>query len=307
MFDLKQLRTFCEVADSGSVSKAADRLRIAQPALTRQVHLLESDLEIRLFDRHSRGVDLTEDGRAFLTRARSILRDAERTREEFRARSGAVTGPVALAIAPALVDFLLGRVIAAYGRSHPDVQIEIVEGFTGYIEEWLIDGRIDLAVLYDPRADKRVRREALVPEKLFMVGTPERGFHIDQPCPLASLASEKLITASREQRLREVIEDAAERAGITLSIAFEANSLNVHKALVRQGLGISVLPYGAIAREVSAGLLSAAPIYRPELSWQVTLASPALSRPSIAARTLAETIRTTVAALTEAGDWPGQV
>lgn len=65
MFDLKQLRTFCEVADSGSVSKAADRLRIAQPALTRQVHLLESDLEIRLFDRHSRGVDLTEDGRAF--------------------------------------------------------------------------------------------------------------------------------------------------------------------------------------------------------------------------------------------------
>lgn len=307
MLDLKQLRSFSEIAESGSFSKAADRLRIAQPALTRQIHLLEADLNTQLFDRHSRGVDLTEDGRAFLARARTLLREAERTRDEFRARSGVISGPVALAIAPALVDFLLGPVIAAYARDYPDVQIEIVEGFTGYIEEWLIDGRVDLAVLYDPRPDKRVRRETLVQENLFVIGTKEMAYRPDTPVPLKQLAAHNLVTASRDQRLREVIEEAAERHDVDLKIAFEANSLNVHKALIREGLGVSILPYGAVAREVHAGELSAAPIAEPEVTWQVTLASPALSRPSIASRSLAEIIRTTVTTLTNSGDWPGQV
>lgn len=307
MLDLKQLRSFSEIAESGSFSKAAERLRIAQPALTRQIHLLEADLNTQLFDRHSRGVDLTEDGRAFLTRVRTLLRDAEQTRDEFRARSGVISGPVALAIAPALVDFLLGPVIAAYARDYPDVQIEIVEGFTGYIEEWLTDGRVDLAVLYDPRPDKRVRRETLVQEKLFVIGTDEMAFQPDTPVPLKWLATQSLITASRDQRLREVIEAAAEEHNVDLKIAFEANSLNVHKALIREGLGVSILPYGAVAREVRAGELSAAPIAEPEIAWQVTLASPALSRPSIASRSLAETIRTTVTSFTHSGDWPGQI
>lgn len=306
MLDLKQLRSFSEIAESGSFSKAADRVRIAQPALSRQIHLLEADLNTQLFDRHSRGVDLTEDGRAFLTRARTLLRDADRTRDEFRARSGVISGPVALAIAPALVDFLLGPVIAAYAQDFPDVQIEIVEGFTGYIEEWLTDGRVDLAVLYDPRPDKRVRRETLVQEKLFVIGTKEMAFSPDTPIPLNRLATQNLVTASRDQRLREVIEAAAEKQGVNLKIAFEANSLNVHKGLIREGLGVSILPYGAVARAVRAGELSAAPIAEPEIAWQVTLASPALSRPSIASRALAETIRTTVATLTISGDWPGQ-
>ena len=90
MFDLKQLRTFVEIANCGSLSKASERLRIAQPAVTRQVHLLEAELQTQLFERHSRGVDLTENGRSFLSRARSILRKAERTRDEFRAKSGTV-------------------------------------------------------------------------------------------------------------------------------------------------------------------------------------------------------------------------
>ncbi len=307
MLDLKQLRTFTEIAECGSFSKAAERLHIAQPALTRQIHLLETDLNIRLLDRHSRGVDLTEDGRAFLTRSRELLRSAERTREEFRARSGTISGPVALAIAPAMVDFFLGRLIGTYAREYPDVKIEIVEGFTGYIEEWLTDGRVDLAILYDPRPDKRIRRETLVQEKLFAVGPPHMALRIAQTIPLSELASENLITASRDQRLREVIEEAAEKSGTKLSVAFEANSLNVHKALIMEGLGISILPYGAISKEVAEGTLSATPIAEPEISWDVMLATPTLSRPSIAARTFADTIRASVANLTSQDEWPGQL
>jgi LysR family nitrogen assimilation transcriptional regulator len=306
MLDLKQLRTFSEIAECGSFSKAAERLHIAQPALTRQIHLLETDLNTRLLDRHSRGVDLTEEGRDFLVRARTILRDAERTLEEFRARSGTISGPVALAIAPAMVDFFLGSVIGTYTRDYPEVKIEIVEGFTGYIEEWLIDGRVDLAILYDPRPDKRLRRETLVREKLFVIGPPQMGLRTDQPKLLSDLESENLITASRDQRLREVIEEAAEKSGTDLSVVFEANSLNVHKTLVLEGLGISILPYGAVSKEVAAGTLSAAPLVQPEISWDVTLAIPTLSRPSIAARVLADTIRDAVTALTAEDEWPGQ-
>ncbi len=307
MLDLKQLRTFAEIAECGSFSRAAERLRIAQPALTRQIHLLEADINTRLLDRHSRGVDLTEEGRAFLARAREILREAERTREEFRARAGTVSGPVALAVAPAMVDFFLGDLMDTYAQDYPAVRIEVVEGFTGYIEEWLIAGRVDLAVLYDPRPDRRIIREPLVQERLFVIGAPAMALTPDRPCPLASLATERLVTASRDQRLRDVIEDAASAAGIALEIAIEANSLNVHKALVRKGLGVSILPYGAVADEVTRGELCAAPITEPEICWQVTLATPALSRPSTAARILADTIRQAVAVRAENGTWPGQV
>ena len=306
MLDLKQLRTFTEIAACGSFSRAAERLHIAQPALTRQIHLLEAELNTRLLDRHSRGVDLTEDGRAFLVRAREMLRDAERTREEFRARSSTVSGPVALAIAPALVDFFLGDLIETYAHDYPDVRIEVVEGFTGFIEEWLIGGRVDLAILYDPRPDRRIMREPLVQERLFVIGAPDMALTPAIPCPLATLATERLITASRDQRLRDVIEGAASQAGVTLNIGIEANSLNVHKSLVRKGLGVSILPYGAVADEIARGELSAAPIADPEICWQVTLAIPALSRPSIAARILADTIRQAVAARAENGTWPGQ-
>lgn len=306
MLDLKQLRTFLEIAECGSVSKAAERLRIAQPALTRQIHLLESELNTRLLDRHSRGVDLTDDGKAFLLRARSLIREAERTREEFRARSGQVSGPVALAIAPALVDYLLGAVIERYTNDYPDVTIEIVEGFTGYIEEWLIDGRVDLAVLYDPKPDKRVRRHTLIQEKLYVVGQSSMNLRCDEAVPLKDIAAHDLITASRDQRLREVVEDAMERSGAAFSVRYEANSLNVHKALVRSGLGVSILPLGAVQRDVDAGSLSAAPIKQPDIVWDVTLATPALSRPTIAARTLTAAIQDMAAALIKKGAWPGQ-
>lgn len=306
MFDLRQLRTFLEITGCGSFSKAADRLRIAQPALTRQIQMLEATLETKLFDRHSRGIDLTDDGKAFLLRAQDILRETDRTLEEFRARSGTVSGPVALAIAPAMTDFLLGDLIAGYKREHPGVRIEIVEGFTGYIEEWLVSGRVDLAILYDPQPDRRIRCEALVAEKLYAIGPPEMTLRTERPCALADLDLTRLITASPGQRLRDVIESAASAAQIDLIPAIEANSLNVHKALLRAGQGISILPYAAIRNEVDRGELTAAPISAPEIVWQVTLATPAFGRPSLAARTLADKIRQSVSERVAAGSWPGQ-
>jgi LysR family nitrogen assimilation transcriptional regulator len=292
MFDLRQLRTFVEIAESGSFSRAADRLNTAQPALTRQMRLLEETLETRLFDRHSRGADLTEDGSAFLPRARGILREADRTLEEFQARAGTVSGPVALAVAPAMTGFLLGGLNG--------------EGFTGFIEEWLIAGRVDLALLYDPRPDPRIRREALAQERLYAVGSPDRNFRPDRPVTLDFLAGMPLIAASRGQRLRDVTDAAAVQAGIELSPVIEANSLNVHKALVRDGGGATILPLGAVMAELAAGTLTAAPIAEPDITWQVALASPAFGRPSLAARALAGAIRKTVADRVATGGWPGQ-
>ena len=305
MLDLRQLRTFLVIAECGSFSRAAERLNTAQPALTRQIRLLEEILETRLFDRHSRGTDLTEDGSVFLSRARAIVREAERTLEEFQARAGTVSGPVALAVAPAITDFLLGGLIGDYRHDYPEVRIEIVEGFTGFIEEWLIAGRIDLALLYDPRPDPRIRREALARERLYAVGPAARGFRPDRPVALAALAGDALIAASRGQRLRDVTDAAAVQAGIEFVPAVEANSLNVHKALVRDGGGVTILPLGAVMAEVAAGTLTAAPIVEPEIIWQVVLASPAFGRPSLAARALAEAIRKVVAERIAASDWPG--
>ena len=119
MIDVRQLRTFLHVAELGSFSRAAERLRIAQPALGRQVRLLEEELQVKLFTRHGRGVILTPPGKVLLDRAAAILRQVERARVDVAAEGDAETGHVVVGLPPTVADVLAGPLVARNLRARP--------------------------------------------------------------------------------------------------------------------------------------------------------------------------------------------
>ena len=156
-----QLRTLIHVAELGSLSKAADRLRIAQPALSRQVRMLEEELGIELFTRHGRGMVLTEQGRDVLKHAVRISSELEEIRASASDVEAPLTGQVAIGLPPTVADIISVPLVAAFGMGHPNAVLRLVSAYTGYLMDWLHRGEIDLAVLYDPRTARSLRSRPL--------------------------------------------------------------------------------------------------------------------------------------------------
>ena len=260
--DLKQLRTFREVAEAGSLSRAADRLHLAQPALSRQIRLLEAEVGVPLFARHGRGMQLTEAGSALLERIDGPVRQLEGAVAEVRSLAGAVSGQVALGMMPTISSVLAGPLARRVARDHAGISLRIVEGYTGHLIEWVQRGVTDATLLYGPAPALHLRVTPLLIEEMVLVGAKESGIG-PQPVPFADLAGQRLVLPSRQHGLRRIVEAAAGRAGIALNVAFEADSFGVLKELVESGLGQAVLPRSAIRAEEAAGRLRVAPLVRP--------------------------------------------
>ncbi|RAI57007.1 LysR family transcriptional regulator [Roseicella frigidaeris] len=300
--DLKQLRTFREVAEAGSLSRAADRLRLAQPALSRQIRMLEAEIGTPLFARHGRGMQLTEAGQAFLDRILGPVRQLERAGEEVRALGGAVTGQVALGMMPTLAGVLAGPLARSVAAEHPNLSLRIVEGYTGHLVEWVQRGVTDATLLYGPAQALHLRVSELLLEEMVLVGDAGSGIG-PASVPFAALAGRRLVLPSRAHGLRRIVETAAGRARITLEVGFEADSFGVLKDLVEAGLGHSVLPRSAIRAEEAVGRLRSAPLVRPVPRRQVVLALPPDRPASRATMTVLALLQRAVAARAAAGDW----
>jgi LysR family transcriptional regulator, nitrogen assimilation regulatory protein len=292
--DLRQLRTFVHVAELGSLSKAADRLRIAQPALSRQMRILEHELKVPLFTRHGRGMVLTSSGEMLLARVAAVLRDLEAARADVAAESGVVSGQVVLGTPPSVGDVLSARLVERFLGLHPNVFIRIVPAFSGYLLDWLQRGEIDLAVMYEPEARQNLRIEPLITENLFLVGKVEPKPVRKRQVQLAKVLERRLILPSPQHGLRKLVERAARKLDRTLDIVVEADSLQTMKDLVTRGLGWTILPFASVHREVSEGRLSAVPISTPQLTRTLVIAESLSRQTSRAARLFRETLRAEV-------------
>ena len=156
--DLKQLKTFICVAEAGSLSQASDRLHIVQPALSRQIKLLEHEVGIDLFTRHARGMELTDAGKQFLERVSGLVRQLEVSIHDVQSLRGEVKGHVALGLMPTISTVLSVRLIQQVAKQLPGVTLRLVEGYSVHLLEWLQRG--DICLLYtspSPR-DKRQSR-----------------------------------------------------------------------------------------------------------------------------------------------------
>lgn len=305
--DIAQLRTLIVVSELGSLSKAADRLRIAQPALSRQVRMLEAELGVALFMRHGRGMALTEKGRDVLKHATRISTELDEIRISASDVDTPLTGQIAIGLPPTVAEIISVPLVAAFRKAHPNAVLRLVSAYTGYLLDWLNCGEIDIAVLYDPRAARSVRSQPLLLENLFLIGPPDGGFSTVRAIAFESLDGKRLLLPSVRHGLRTIVERCAADAGISLDVVVEADSYATLKDLVRAGHGWTILPLAPIHADVSRGALTAAPLIDPAPVRRLVLSLPA-DRPSprlarFAGRAIAEIVADQV----ERGVWPGQL
>jgi LysR family transcriptional regulator, nitrogen assimilation regulatory protein len=303
--ELRQIRHFVGVSEAGSLLKASARLHIAQPALGQQIAALEHSVGARLFDRSSRGVTLTEAGKAFLDHAKVLLADAERARAAVRQSALVPSGEVAIGL-PTTVSLIAAvPILQACREQLPQVRIKVVEAYSGFLREWLVSGRLDLALLFGDQADPVLTKQALLDDRLAFVSSSQ-GATAPRKMALSALSRWPLVLPGREHGLRRIIDEACEPLGITLDVVTEIESLPIVKRAVEAGLGCTILPLGAVADEVAAGRLRASTIESAAMSRRVVSAT-SLTRPATGGgvavvRVIGQVLRRMV----EDGSWPAR-
>jgi len=251
--DLKQLEYFVRVAELGSFTRAAQLLGVAQPALSRQVRLLEVELRQNLLSRNGRGATPTEAGRVLLEHGRGILHQVERAREELaRVRSG-LAGRVAVGLPPSVARMLTVPLTRAFRQQLPDAQLSISEGLSSAMLENLRSGRLDIAVLYNPGSPSGVELHPLAEEELQLVQPRPPGLQEDPPPPpvtLAEVARMPLVIPTRPNAFRTHLESAMAAQGCIPQIALEIDGVSAILDLVADGAGCAILPRNAVMRSI---------------------------------------------------------
>jgi LysR family nitrogen assimilation transcriptional regulator len=304
--EVLHLRTFLAVAELGSINKASEKLFTAQPALSRHIRLLEEALDVKLFARHGSGMAITRAGELLLEQAAGILDAFEQTKLDVANEAGVVSGRVTLGVPPTVGIVLATSLAERYCREYPRVALQIIEEMTGFLLELLQAGRMDLAVLYNPKTPRGLRFEPLHTEELYLVGSAESGLSLDTPVSFQRLAELELVLPSEGHTLREMVMDAAAEKGVSLRIRVEADSFRIQKELVERAVGHTVLPFAAVHKEVGERKLSAAPISEPKIKRRLVLATRSDRPVSQAAGKLKKMLKQDLERAVESGVWPGR-
>jgi LysR family nitrogen assimilation transcriptional regulator len=277
--DLKQLEYFVRVAELGSFTRAAQVLGIAQPALSRQVRLLEVELRQNLLARNGRGATPTEAGQLLLEHGRGILHQVERAREELsRVRTG-LAGKVAVGLPPSIARVLTVPLTRAFRQQLPQAQLSISEGLSTAMQENLQSGRLDIALLYNPSPLQGLEYSPLLQEELVLVQPRPPGLAEDPPpAPMAlqSLAELPLVIPSRPNAVRMRIESALAELQAKPQVALEIDGVAAILDLVADGAGCAILSRNAVKHSIRPSAFSTRAIGSPALSIELTTAVSAL-------------------------------
>ena len=278
--DLKQLEYFVRVAEMGSFTRAAIALDVAQPALSRQVRLLEVELHQNLLTRNGRGAIPTEAGKLLLAHGRGILHQVERAKEELGRVRGALAGRVAVGMPPSLARLLTVPITRAFRLQMPDATISICEGLSVALHESLVNGRLDIAVLYNAQVGPEIDTAPLQDEDLLLVQLCQPGLHEDPgPIALREVALLPLVIPSRPNAIRMQVESEMANIGCRPKIALEIDGVSAILDLVADGAGSAVLSRHAVANSVRPTAYTLRVIHEPTLRAKVSLATSSL-RPS---------------------------
>lgn len=252
----KQLEYFVQIAELGSFRKASEALRIAQPALTRQIQKLEEELGVKLFSRGNRGIVTTSPGALLLERARFIRRQVDQAAADVRAEGTVPSGVVTFGAPPSVAEILFPILAKTYLALYPQVKLAFMEG-VGLLRSWLLAGDLDIAILPNVRdiPARHVGLERLAREPVYVVGPPGR-FPPGAACTWRDVVSLPLVLAAPPSAVRGWLDLNLAASGEKPHIGIETESLQVQKKLVMAGLGYAVLPHSAILPDYEAGTLT---------------------------------------------------
>lgn len=238
---LKQLEYFVRVAELGSFTRAAGALGIAQPALSRQIRLIEVELRQNLLIRNGRGAVPTEAGSLLLTHGRGILHQVQLAREALSTGRDALAGRVSVGLPPSLSRLVTVQLVRAFKARLPQAQLTLTEGFSVLMQEGLRVGSLDMAVLYNAAPSLEVEVKPLHIEELVLISKKTRSAGTS-PVTLPALAALPLILPSRPNAFRMLLDLEMSALSISPNITLEVDGLNAILSLVKEGLGNAVLP-----------------------------------------------------------------
>jgi LysR family nitrogen assimilation transcriptional regulator len=303
--DFKQLQTFLAIAECGSATKAAQLLHIVQPAISRQMRLLEEDLGAPLFVRERNGMDLTEAGRTLLERARRVMKELEEARAEVKPSNGLASGFVNVGMPSSICDLLAGELVATIKRLHPQIRMRLHSGYGGPLQLSIQNSELDVAIVNDPKPGELLETRFILNEQLFLVGPPDSGLSPDSPQPLNSLRGRPMVLPRAPHSMRTTVEHACALENVELDIVAEVNAMDMQKSLVRYGVGWTVLPSAGVSNDLSNGSLSAAPLGGLDLQRHLALCMSATRRTSPATRCVTSALIDLIQVTVRAGRWPG--
>ena len=296
--DLKQLEYFVRVAEMGSFTRAALALNIAQPALSRQVRLLEVELHQNLLTRNGRGAVPTEAGQLLLAHGRGILHQVERAREELGRVRGSLAGRVAVGLPTSLARVLTVPLTRAFRQQMPDATISISEGLSVAMQESLVNGRLDIAVLYNAQPGFETEITPLLEENLLLVQARPPGLQ-EEPAPgpisLKDVSALSLVIPSRPNAIRMHVESEMANIGCRLKIALEIDGVSAILDLVADGAGSAVLSRNAVDSSVRPSAYTVRAIANPALRTKVSLATSSQRPTTLTQQATLTLIKETVA------------
>lgn len=301
--DLHRWRAFVAIAELGSLTRAALFLDSNQSLLSRQVNALERACGSRLFTRTGRGVEPSEVGQRLLPQVRALLDRAMQLEGDIRGEAREPTGLVTLGSLPSISHPLVGRLFTDIRERHPAVQLKVLEGSSGQVEEWLVDARVDLAILYRYGSVQPEHEEALAKVDSCLIGPPGDALTASDEVPFSALDGLPFILPSAPNGLRTTLDALARQEHIALAPVIEADSLPLQKALVVQAHLYTVLPLHAVWQEVADGRLQAARIVQPAIQRTVAMAFAKSKGPARAVTAVAARIVEIVGEMAGKGMW----
>ncbi|WP_050463642.1 LysR family transcriptional regulator [Herbaspirillum autotrophicum] len=289
--DIKHLQLLADIVDAGSLSKVCASRGMAQSVLSKHIAALESKFGAKLFYRTGRGVVLTEFGQSIMPRVRLLLGEFECLECEIRDRSDEPNGPVRLALQSSITQRIVGPLFQRMRADFPRIDLRLMEGFAGHIEELLANGRADVGVF--SRYGNHIHKtdETLATDELYLIGPAGAPNVLGPSCKFADAARLPLVLPGAPDGFHMMLMDEAKRAGVHLNAQIEVYSLTAMREIVANGAAYTILTRQAVDVDIKLGRVQASRITDPVLTRTLVLVTSTQRPLTHASRTVIDLIR----------------
>jgi LysR family nitrogen assimilation transcriptional regulator len=289
--EIRQLRTFVDVAANGSYARTAAIAGIAQSALSRQISALERGIGGRLFHRTGRGVVLTELGERMLPRARALVADAAAWQDDARHERAQPHGEVTLGVVPVASRGLIASIVAELRQLYPGIRLRVLEAYSGQVEEWLASGRVEIAIYNRYRRGRVANAEPLARANVHLIARRDHPMARRRELSVRSFAEIALAMPVRPNSLTSVLTGLAASQHFEIDIRLEAGSTPLIRDVMLASDLATISPRHVFTREIASGELVAIPIVRPKIVQTTWMSLSSHHPPSGAAEIVARLIR----------------
>lgn len=271
--EIRQLRAFVAIAESGTFTAGALRVHVTQAAISMQIRQLENEIGAKVFVRAPRHVILTEAGEQLLRRARHILREHDAAIDEIAELAGAERGRLRIGSASAMVlTEQLPAILKELRKQHPAADISVTSGTSEVLVDQILAGEVDIAFVSLPVDVRGIKTERLSEDQLVAIASPRHKFAKQRTISAFTLAGERLILGERGGNTRRLIDQFFAQAGVTLRVAMELSRQQAIKRMVEEDMGVGIVPLQSVKEEVEKGKLVRWWIEGAEINWELGIA-----------------------------------